>query len=231
MNFQRRAFSYQHGDSAHLTEFQRDLNIGGKKTIFDCARVGAVSLDDLLERVGNSPQTSRELLRSGGTDGPTFNQTIVPAIIFNDAPARRFTTRINSQYAHKTLRKLENGGQYTTASRGTIAFFLELLSLWLPEFLHPRDAPTGLWPPAQGCRFGYPGYRLDRVFNPNGVESKPDTSSFGYGIRTGSTPLGSDSWMSIYSQGSRGGNPGLEGATALRLYSKHLSGKKQLTSR
>jgi len=31
------------------------------------------------------------------------------------------------------------------------------------------------------------------------------------------TPLGLEFCLSIYSQGSRGGNPGLEGATAVRL--------------
>jgi len=65
------------------------------------------------------------------------------------------------------------------------------------------SAPTGLRPPAQGCRFGYPGKRRHQSINRNAVATALQLTRwrnrFAVGIHSRTC-----------SQGSRNGNPGLE---------------------
>src|SRR5687767_7089765 len=59
------------------------------------------------------------------------------------------------------------------------------------------------------------GRRLITNFNPNGVVSISKGHSIGLNADT--TPLGLETVAFVVSQGSRGGNPGLEGTTPLGL--------------
>src|ERR1700682_2947130 len=68
-------------------------------------------------------------------------------------------------------------------------------------------APTGLRPPAQGCRVGYPGKENDDSFNRSAVAPASALCKWRNRFAV------DHSFPS--SQGSRGGNPGLEGAAPL----------------
>jgi hypothetical protein len=78
-------------------------------------------------------------------------------------------------------------------------------------------------PPAQGCRFGYPGVTDEDDIQPQGgcvisSSRKPAQPRCGWCSKQFPT------------QGSRSGNPGLEGATALRFV-LDTRGPKKLTHR
>src|SRR5688572_17764087 len=78
-------------------------------------------------------------------------------------------------------------------------------------------------PPAQGCRFGYPGYTFEIIsINPNGVGSINNRSTH-LQRRRRHNPFGVEMLAFIASQGSRGGNPGLEDRTPLGFDIKYFS--------
>src|SRR5687767_3652559 len=99
MNLQRRPFSDQHRNTAHLTKFQRDLNIRGQESVFDGTSFWFIALDYFLERVGNPEQACRKLLARRGANDAAFKQAVAAAFTFDDAPPRGLTARINSQNA------------------------------------------------------------------------------------------------------------------------------------
>src|SRR5437660_6228570 len=67
-----------------------------------------------------------------------------------------------------------------------------------------------LRPSAQGCRRGYPGITNEIIIQPQGGCGISSAHQHGAtALRLGLKPL--------LTQGSRSGNPGLEGATALRF--------------
>ena len=54
MNFEAGLFGNQHRHASHLSKFHRDLDVGGKKSILNRARLGIMSMDDFLEGVADS---------------------------------------------------------------------------------------------------------------------------------------------------------------------------------
>src|ERR1051325_6972510 len=100
MNLQRRPLGHQHGDAAHLPEFQSYLDVGRQKSVFDCARVRAMALNYFFERVGDAQEPGRKPLRLKGANGATLDQAIVASSIFDYAPPGGFTARIDTEDSH-----------------------------------------------------------------------------------------------------------------------------------
>ena len=100
MNLKRRTLSDQHGDAADLTKFQSYLHVRGKESIFDRTSFGPMARNDFFQSVGNAQEPRGKFLGRRSAHRSAFDQAIVPAIVFDDAPTRRLTTRIYSQDAH-----------------------------------------------------------------------------------------------------------------------------------
>ena len=83
MNLQRCTLSDEHCDAAYLTKFQSYLNVRREESIFNCASVGIMALNDFLQRVGDAQEPRGKLLSRRGSHCSAFDQTIVAAIVFD----------------------------------------------------------------------------------------------------------------------------------------------------
>ena len=58
--------------------------------------IGLVALNNFFERAGNPQKARRKFLAGRSPDRAALKQTVAPAIVFDNAPARRFTAWINA---------------------------------------------------------------------------------------------------------------------------------------
>jgi hypothetical protein len=91
----------QHGDSAHLAEFQGGLDVGGVEDVFDGDAVGAVLSDQILKSDGDARQARRHGVARGNFDGAADNahEAVVREQI-DDAVTGVFGAAVDAEDAH-----------------------------------------------------------------------------------------------------------------------------------
>src|SRR5678816_126625 len=100
MDFESRALSYEHSHATHLAQFHSDFHVGRQEAVLNRASVGLKTLNNLLQRVGDSQQPGWEFLGCRCSHGATFNQAVATAIALDDAPTSCLAAWINSKDAH-----------------------------------------------------------------------------------------------------------------------------------
>jgi hypothetical protein len=70
------------------------------------------------------------------------------------------------------------------------------------------NAPMGLRPPAQGCRFGYPGNWSEEKF-------QPQRGCVVFSAQSRCNRVAVEDMIVFFTQGSRSGNPGLQAIAPL----------------
>ena len=95
----------QHGDPAHLSQFQGRLHVGGVENFFDGDPVGPVLGDQLLQADGDARQARGHGVARGNFDGAADNahQAIVVAFIgeqFDYAVSGVFRAAVDAEDAH-----------------------------------------------------------------------------------------------------------------------------------
>ena len=96
----------QHGDSAHLAEFQGGFHVGSVENIFDGDTVGTVLGDEFLKTDGNAREARRHGIARGNFDGAAddADEAVVIAVIqeqVDNTVAGIFGAAVDAEDAHE----------------------------------------------------------------------------------------------------------------------------------